>query len=178
MPPATSPLEDPPAVNAADLERRTTAGVEVDTWPMGRVDFRLQAENLGVGRVRTVTPYIDGVSLVELARRVELGPAAESGESDLAGRYAGLVIDGDPWQEWYTGEHPQVWFGDGDSCVLGCTCGDTGCWPLTARITIRGRHVLWSDFRTGHRPWDLADLGPFRFNRPAYDRALYGHARS
>lgn len=144
---------------------------------MSAIEFRLQVEDVGDDDAVTVTPYIAGESLVELARRVEAGPAAAGGEPDLAGDYAGLVVGDHPWREWYSGQHPQVWFGDGDSCVLGCTCGTTGCWPLTAVITIGDRDVVWANFRTGHRSWDLSGLGPFRFDRAAYDHALQ-HPRS
>ena len=137
------------------------------------IEFRLRTESLGIGEATTVTPYVDGVSLVELARRAEAPPAAADGQRDLAGRYAGLVVVADRrWQDWYSGARPQVWFGDGDSCLLGCTCGDTGCWPLTARVTVGADTVVWERFRTGHRSWDLAALGPFRFPRTAYDTAL------
>lgn len=139
---------------------------------MAAIGFRLRTEALGVGEVVTVTPYIDGVSLVERARRVEAGPAKADRQPDLAGSYAGLVVGEARWQDWYSGVRPQVWFGDGDSCLLGCLCGDTGCWPLTAKITVGGDTVVWESFRTGHRAWDLAALGPFTFSRRAYDAAL------
>lgn len=139
---------------------------------MSKIEFSIRVEELGGGGAQTVVPVIDGISLIELARRVEAGPAAASGEADLAGRYAGLVIGEREWQQWYTGENPQIWFDDADSCLLGCTCGETGCWPLTARIAYGRHEVRWSSFRTGHRPWNLTGLGPFRFDRNAYDRAL------
>jgi hypothetical protein len=140
---------------------------------MDVVDFRTRTEELGVGEVVTVTPYVNGTSLIELARRVELGPAGEQGESDLAGAYAGLVVgEQERWSHWYLDDQPQSWFGDGDSCLLGCTCGDTGCWPLTAKVTVTGDQVSWAAFRTGHRSWDLRQLGPFTFQRAQYYDAL------
>jgi hypothetical protein len=139
---------------------------------MAAIEFRLRTQSLGIGEVVTVTPYVDGVSLVELARRVEARPAGASGEPGLAGAYAGLVVGEARWQDWYSGARPQVWFGDGDSCLLGCVCGDTGCWPLTPRVTVDARRVVWDRFRTGHRAWDLAALRPFAFSRRTYDTAL------
>ena len=137
---------------------------------MSAIEFRLRAEALGIGEVVTVTPYVDGVSLVERARRVEARQAGT--EPDLAGAYAGLVVGGARWQDRYSGVDPQVWFGDGDSCLLGCVCGDTGCWPLTARVTVGAGTVVWAGFRTGHREWDLSALGPFTFARGDYEAAL------
>lgn len=139
---------------------------------MAAIEFRLRTESLGVGEVTTVTPYVGGVSLVELARRAEARAAKADGQPDLAGSYAGLVVGDRRWQDWYSGADPQVWFGDGDTCLLGCACGNTGCWPLTARVTLEEDTVVWEDFRTGHRSWDLGTLGPFHFDRGAYDAAL------
>lgn len=56
--------------------------------------------------------------------------------------------------------------------LLGCQCGEWGCWPLTARIEVTDEVVRWSGFRTGHRDWDLAALGPFEFDRARYERAI------
>lgn len=139
---------------------------------MATIEFRLQTEELGGGEEVTVIPYIGGVSLINLARRVEAVPAAAEGNSHLAGAYAGLVIGDEPWWEWYSGQNPRSWFDDGDSCVLGCTCGVTGCRPLTTVITVYQHDVVWDNFRTGHQDWDLSDLGPLYFDRDAYHHAL------
>lgn len=142
---------------------------------MDVVEFRVRNETLGVGDVNTVTPYVNGTSLIELARRVELGPATEQGEPDRAGAYVGLTIGVTQlvdWEHWYLNDQPQSWFGDGDSCLLGCPCGDTGCWPLTAKITMANNQITWSRFRTGHRSWDLRTLRPFTFRRNQYQAAL------
>jgi hypothetical protein len=140
-----------------------------------RIRFRIAQEELGLGLVYTVTPFVDGVSLVELARGQEVRPARATKEPDLAGRYAGLVIGPDPaasdWRPWYLGRGLS-WFQDGDTCLLGCVCGDTGCWRLTARVDIGRATVTWHRFRTGHRDWDLGGLGPFVFARSHYERAL------
>jgi hypothetical protein len=51
-----------------------------------RIRFRIAQEELGLGLVYTVTPFVDGVSLVELARGQEVRPARATKEPDLAGR--------------------------------------------------------------------------------------------
>jgi hypothetical protein len=48
----------------------------------------------------------------------------------------------------------------------------TGCWPLTARVTVTDATVTWREFRTGHRDWDLSGVGPFIFDRHAYEATL------
>jgi hypothetical protein len=140
-----------------------------------RIRFRVGPEELGVGVRWTVMPVVDGVPLAEHARRQELRPARAANQPALAGAYAGLVVGvdaaSDDWRPWYLGQGTS-WFGDGDTCLLGCRCGDTGCWPLTARVEIGPAIVRWHGFRTGHRDWDLSGLGPFVFERRAYEQAL------
>lgn len=141
---------------------------------MNVVAFRLGREPVGIDEATTVTPVVDGRSLIDHAHDAELGPATQAGEANLAGHYAGLVVTDASWPDWFTGVDPHVWFGDGDTCLLGCVCGDVGCWPLTARITFGPDEVVWSGFRTGHRAWDLRGLGPFRFDAGQYRAALGG----
>ena len=138
---------------------------------MNCVAFRVTEEDYGTGRHRGVLPVIDGVPLVELARRVEEPAASAEGHPDLAGSYAPLLSEGLPMKH-FLGRPSLSWFDDGDTVLLGCSCGDWGCWPLTATVHADARFVHWSHFRTGHRDWDLGDLGPFRFERRAYERAL------
>jgi hypothetical protein len=153
--------------------RQNPAVARWDNVGVDVVEFHVRPEEVGIGEAVTVTPYVNGTSLIELARRVELGPASVQRERNLAGAYAGLVVDEqEQWQHWYLDDQPQSWFGDGDSCLLGCICGDTGCWPLTAKVTVTESEVSWAEFRTGHRAWDLRRLGPFTFERAQYDAAL------
>ena len=63
--------------------------------------------------------------------------------------------------------------------VLGCECGEPGCWPLVCRISATDRIVRWSDFEQPHRngsgapvAWTYDGLGPFEFDRAEYDAAL------
>ena len=57
------------------------------------------------------------------------------------------------------------------SLLLGCTCGITDCWFLLATITVEEHQVVWSEFRQFYRDWHY-DLGPFVFERRAYEREL------
>lgn len=53
--------------------------------------------------------------------------------------------------------------------LLGCACGEWGCWPLIATITIAYEVVEWSSLHQPHRPGrDYTGFGPFRFAEPAY----------
>ena len=131
------------------------------------------AELGGGGAFPVVTIWINGRRLQDLARDVEQPFAAAEGKVQLAGDYAGLrpsvMAAG---SKHFLGEPVEVWFEDGDTVLLGCTCGEPGCWPLTARIQVTDTTVTWNDFRNGHRPWDLSALGPFAFDRREYEDAL------
>lgn len=116
---------------------------------------------------------MNGRPLHQLARDVELPYAEADGQPSLVGDYAGLS----PLQIRNTARHflgePQIaWFEDGDTVLLGCSCGEWGCWPLAALVTLDDKVVRWSRFRTGHRDWDLSTLGPFLFDRGQYEAAL------
>lgn len=57
--------------------------------------------------------------------------------------------------------------------LLGCECGEWGCWPLLATIRATEETVTWSDFEQPHRKArDYAEFGPFVFDRAQYDEAL------
>lgn len=129
------------------------------------------AEHLG-GDI-AVSIRVNGRELRDLAGAVERPYADAEGKSDLAGGYEGLH----PWAIAYSADHflgdpTASWFEDGDTVLLGCTCGEWGCWPLTATVEVTDSVVSWTRFRTGHRDWDLSALGPFEFSRAAYERAL------
>lgn len=61
----------------------------------------------------------------------------------------------------------------GTTPVLGCSCGTWGCWPLLAVITAAPATVTWSSFRQPFRKeWGELPLGPYVFDRSAYEAAL------
>ncbi|MEZ0447942.1 hypothetical protein [Cellulomonas sp. ICMP 17802] len=116
-----------------------------------------------------LTPVVDGVSLVELVGAFEAAAGYE-----VAGGYDGLVLDqfrfGDLDSYLLGGED---WPGRGTASLLGCDCGDVGCWPLDARVTVAGGRVVWDEFRQPHRPQrDYAGFGPFVFEEAAYRAAI------
>lgn len=120
---------------------------------VARVEFRIEHERPADGDlVPTVMPYAGGRSLREHARRVELPQARRDGNAALAGKYLGLHAERVRWPgRHFLGEPAESWFGDGDTILLGCVCGDWGCWPLTARVEVDDALVRWTGFRHGHR---------------------------
>jgi hypothetical protein len=130
----------------------------------------------GPGQEAVVDPIVDGRSLLERVREVELPLAVAEGRPSLAGDYAPIPLldvlrDLAAW----TGTGPS-WFTREKAMLLQCTCGEAGCWPLLARVEVGSDVVRWSDFEQPHRreerPWRHDGLGPFTFDRGAYDRAI------
>jgi hypothetical protein len=140
---------------------------------MERIEFRTVEQELGGDMVPTLVPFLGGVSLRDLVRTVELPFARREGNPDLAGSYAGLAGEGVRWpSRHFLGEPVLSWFGDGDTVLLGCVCGDWGCWPFTATVAVADEVVTWSGYRTGHRDWDYRELRDITFDRGQYEQAL------
>jgi hypothetical protein len=116
-----------------------------------------------------LVPVVDSSSLVELVTTFE----ADSGY-EPAGGYAGLVLEhyrfGDLTR--YLAGEQSPWPG-ARVPLLGCQCGEWGCWPLIASVTVKDQEVLWSDFRQPHRAGrDYSRFGPFTFREPDYRHAV------
>lgn len=141
-------------------------------------------ETLGTTRtepresILEIVIQINGRSLRDLARDVELPHAIAEGKPGLAGSYRGLSHWDIGSVEHFRGQPRASWFDDGDTVLLGCDCGTWGCWPLCTQVSVGAETVSWSGFRQGHRDWDLSALGPFEFARGQYDRALDELARA
>lgn len=79
-----------------------------------------------------LVPIIESSSLVDLVEQFEAGPGF-----DPSGGYAGLVLEhyrlGDLGL-YLTGQQ-QPWPG-ARVPLLGCECGEWGCWPLLATVKI------------------------------------------
>lgn len=145
------------------------------------VEFKVVDQVLADMSAPVVGIWVDGVRLEELARRVELPFAAAEGKPHIAGSYAGLTARDDiRWpSRHFLGESSLSNFADGDTVLLGCQCGDWGCWPLVADVAVTEAAVSWSHFRNGHQEaWDLNELRPFVFERAQYEAALRGTERT
>lgn len=149
---------------------------------MDRIHLKTEkVDTPACGPTDAVGIFINNRDLVDLARGVEGPSAAREGKKGLAGDYLGVPAGsvfrpsrrflGEP--DWHLDG------GYGRISVLGCTCGDVGCWPLQARITVRESTVVWDDFVQPHRRgWDHSGLGPFTFDRGAYEAELRGASAS
>lgn len=109
-----------------------------------------------------LTPVVDGIDLIARVTAFEAQQGFEP-----AGGYAALV----PGSVGMT--DPTGYYLGATAYLLGCTCGEAGCWPLEARIVVEPGTVTWTGFRQPHRPdRDYRGFGPFVFPRPAYERAV------
>ncbi|MGH2722499.1 MAG: hypothetical protein ACRDJO_13000 [Actinomycetota bacterium] len=124
----------------------------------------------------------------ELAEAVEQGSRAHRSGRDAASLFgpppAAWVLP--PSRHWL-GEPDPGLAKDGWSVLYTCSCGDWECGALLTRIEADERVVTWSGFLTpyeldllaedpGTAPEALGgarrELGPFRFDREAYETAL------
>lgn len=126
---------------------------------------------------------INGRDLIEMIHEIELPFAEREGNPSIAGGYSGLL----PRTVFLPSRHflgePKPYYSDGEgrTYVLECRCGEPGCWPLSVRIEVRDREVVWSDFRQRHRgpdaragEWRYDALPSFTFDRASYEQALSG----
>jgi hypothetical protein len=131
--------------------------------------LRFQVEP--VGGAQALTPYIGGASLVDLVATYESDHHYEP-----AGGYAGLITAHSSFGDlsrYYEARETRQWPRPEHVWLLGCDCGEVGCWPLTARVTVTTDSVTWSDFEQEHRPsWDYKGFGPFAFVREQYANAV------
>jgi hypothetical protein len=142
--------------------------------------LRLEISEIEVpawGLIDSVDIFVNDRNLVDIVREVELPFAARDGKPRLAGTYIGLPAEdvflpsprllGEP-----------VKFYDYDSskgkiAVLGCGCGDVGCWPFRVRIELREDVVIRDGFEQPHRlKWRYDEMRPFVFDWTQYFSAL------
>jgi hypothetical protein len=132
------------------------------------VAFRVPAAG---GAPEDVEPYVAGVALSELVAAYEQEHGLEP-----AGGYGALVPErravGD-LGAYLRGEQGHRPRGAGRVVLLGCECGEAGCWPLEASVTRTADAVTWSEFRQPHRPErTYHGFGPFTFDRRQYEAAV------
>lgn len=121
----------------------------------------------------SIVPVIDGITLIDLVTAYE----AERGYTDPLGGYGGIIPDYmhyGPIDDYFAARGASLCRQpNGAQYVLGCHCGEVGCWPLTAAVSLISEGYEWSRFLNSCRPArDYSDFGPFVFERAGYDRAL------
>jgi hypothetical protein len=117
--------------------------------------------------VAAVEVVVNGVSLATRVAQFEMA----SGWTP-AGGYAGLIPSsfrfGDARTHWLAQSGSVVSEG-GKIPLLGCVCGEWGCWPLLARVEATPDTIGWESFEQPFRPSrDYSNFGPFLFDRSQY----------
>ena len=126
------------------------------------------------GGALSITAYIDGKPLSSMIAEFE----AANGYTDPAGGYGGLVPDYfnfGPLLPYFCAEVGRPGASSKDEAIylLGCECGEVGCWPLMASVIRIGSGYQWSAFRQPFRPRrNYVGFGPFTFERHQYENAL------
>jgi hypothetical protein len=120
--------------------------------------------------VLSIMPVVNGFRLATLIDEFE-----RARQYEPAGGYAGLVpahFNFGPLDQYFlatNAESPS----EEKRWLLGCTCGEAGCWPLEARVVRTEQQVSWQGFaQPFRRERDYSDFGPFRFDLSQYDRAV------
>jgi hypothetical protein len=137
--------------------------------PMQRLTFDAGPSELAN---LVIVPRIDGTSLIELITAYE-----DARRFDVVGGYGGLIpayFDYGPLDRYFIAGLP---WSNGTAMpalyLLGCSCGEVGCWPLGCTVEVRATAVIWRDFNQEHRPnRDYSGFGPFCFDRADYLRAI------
>jgi hypothetical protein len=123
--------------------------------------------------VFAITPAVNGTSLTDLISSFE-----REHHFDPSGGYGGLIpqwFEYGPLDRYFLGDFEQnSYFAKmGAVYLLGCQCGEVGCWPLMARIRAEGESVVWDSFEQPHRKdRDYSGFGPFVFDEEQYRGAV------
>jgi hypothetical protein len=140
--------------------------------PIRRVRFDIRPWGDSFDRARELLPFVDNVSLVDLVSGYE-----HAAGFDVPGAYAGVVLDhfkfGDLTAYLFGQPDSVYWASRGAIALLGCDCGEVGCWPLESEVRIDNDLVTWRGFVQPFRPQrDYGSFGPFTFRRSQYERAI------
>ena len=121
-------------------------------------------------RVSSIVPILNGLRLTALVEEFERMRLYEP-----VGGYAGIVpshFNFGPLDEYFSATTAASPFAD-KRWLLGCECGEVGCWPLEARIVTSEREIVWEGFKQPFRPErDYSSFGPFRFDHDQYRQSV------
>jgi len=139
------------------------------------ISFLVEPFDGGQRAAFSVTPLFDGVPLIRLVEDFE-----RTHQFDKIGGHAGIVPRNYRFGPLNCHFLPELFGEDlyGDwkitgRYLLGCNCGEVGCWPLTASISETDVVVTWDTFYQPHLPSrDYSAFGPFHFDFDQYREAV------
>lgn len=133
------------------------------------IAFSVQALSEHDPGVHTVVPLIDGEPLTHMAAGFE-----RAHDYEPVGGYGGIIpiwFNYGPLDKYFLGETAQdgYWAQVGGVYVLGCECGEVGCWPLQCRVRFEDDVIIWDEFKQPYRASrDYSGFGPFVFDCAQY----------
>jgi len=144
---------------------------------MSQVQFNVRRRT-DLGDVAEVVPSVDGEELTDLIHEFEKRAGLETRDVSYGGLIPAQFRFG-PLSGHFLAEEGAFVNEQGKVPLLGCSCGEWGCWPLLALVTADDDAVVWSAFEQPHRPKrDYSGFGPYRFERAEYDEALQALERA
>jgi len=140
----------------------------VDTsHTISTVSFHVEKFKNGIDPPWVVTPAIDGQPLTELIEAYE-----KARQYEPAGSYGGLIpqyFKYGPLDRYFMGEVQAKDRWANGIWLLGCDCGEVGCWPLECRVRRDGEMITWEAFSQPYRQdRDYSEFGPFVFHVDQY----------
>jgi hypothetical protein len=118
-----------------------------------------------------VIPVVDGEPLTDRIHEFERATGMETRAVSYGGLIPAYFRFGPASTHYLAGDDSVA--EDAKIPVLGCQCGEWGCWPLLARVILDDDAVTWTDFEQPHRrDRDYSGFGPFVFDRRAYEEAV------
>ncbi|MET7890199.1 hypothetical protein [Streptomyces mirabilis] len=137
---------------------------------MTRNEIRFVCRRRGDAGALVIVPRIDGAPLTKLIDGFEIA----AGMKPVGDAYGGLIPEFfrfGPMLDHFLGRSTNAM--GPKTPVLGCECGEWGCWPLMVRITATADLVTWDAFEQPHRTTrDYTAFGPFHFRPPPMRRRL------
>lgn len=130
-----------------------TSGGARGRWPLANasrslvdvpaeLSFAIGSRDVGTV-VTEIVPVIDGVALTDRVHRFERETGMESREVSYGGLIPACFRFG-PAEVHYRAA-AGAFVEEAKIPVLGCVCGEWGCWPLLRRVVVDPGTVTWSD---------------------------------
>ena len=123
-----------------------------------------------------VNVYVNNKNLKDILKEYE-----NQFDKESAGKYEGIrLLYFDDVIKHFTGNIKESILNfSGKSQLLGCPCGEPGCWPFFANIKIDKNKIIWNGFEQPHRKinspggyWDYCNLKAFEFDKNDYESKL------
>jgi len=144
---------------------------------MSQVRFIVRERN-DLNGVAEVVPEVDGVALTDLIHGFEKRAGMETRNVSYGGLIPAYFRFGPLRHHFLAGAGAFV-SGQRKVPLLGCKCGEWGCWPLLTSVRADDASVAWSAFEQPHRPErDYSGFGPFQFERAEHEEELQAQERS